>query len=277
MDPATYQEILRFGETVCSSLSCETVQKRMLPDFVRLTGGDMAGVCLLDHRSRFTLVSVLSVSPTLLYEIGEVSGPTECPLVRRANAVRFPVYDTMLFSDGRTYASTSQGAALVRYGFEHCLSAPLIHNGRLIGVVSIGREAGRPPYTMREAQIASHLSRFATIALANAEAHEATATATAKTEDRGPSVVETIRFSEAQRAAVRMAHRNVSAEVRDALSARELQVFELLVDGLTNAEIGHELGIALNTVKQHVRHIYEKLGARSRVEAVRMSAPAAAA
>lgn len=274
MDPATYPEVLRFGETVCSSLCSETVQKRMLPDFVRLTGGDMAGVCLLDQRQRFRLVSMLSVSSTLLYEFGEFAGPTDCPLAQRASTVRFPVHDMMLSSHGERYAHTPQGATLLRYGFEHCLTAPLIHGGRLIGLVSVAREAGRSAFTMREAQIADHLARFSTIALANADAHEASANA-ARYHD-GPSPVETIRFSSAQKAAVRTAHGGVTPEVRALLSMREVQVFELLADGLTNAEIGRELGIALNTVKQHVRHIYDKLGARSRVEAVRMSTAAAA-
>jgi DNA-binding NarL/FixJ family response regulator len=53
----------------------------------------------------------------------------------------------------------------------------------------------------------------------------------------------------------------------DVLSARECEVLTLVVDGCSNAEIAQELGIARNTVKNHLRSILAKLGARNRVQA----------
>lgn len=52
------------------------------------------------------------------------------------------------------------------------------------------------------------------------------------------------------------------------LSERELEVLGLLARSLPNRAIAEELGISENTVKNHVRNILEKLGLRSRVEAV---------
>jgi DNA-binding NarL/FixJ family response regulator len=49
-----------------------------------------------------------------------------------------------------------------------------------------------------------------------------------------------------------------------ALSPREKEVYDLLCDGLSNAEIARRLFISHATVKVHVRHIYDKLGIRSR-------------
>jgi ATP/maltotriose-dependent transcriptional regulator MalT len=56
----------------------------------------------------------------------------------------------------------------------------------------------------------------------------------------------------------------------DQLSPRELEVFELMAHGRTNRQIAQTLFIAESTTKVHVRHIFEKLGVRSRVEAVRV-------
>lgn len=53
------------------------------------------------------------------------------------------------------------------------------------------------------------------------------------------------------------------------LSPREREVLELVAQGLTNEEIAKLLYISLSTTKVHVRHILEKLGVRSRVEAAR--------
>ena len=53
----------------------------------------------------------------------------------------------------------------------------------------------------------------------------------------------------------------------DLLSPREQEVLLLLAEGLSNTEIAAELGIAVNTVRNHVRNILEKLGLRNRVQA----------
>lgn len=52
------------------------------------------------------------------------------------------------------------------------------------------------------------------------------------------------------------------------LSARELAVLQELAAGLSNKEIARRLDVSPNTVKTHVAHLYEKLGARRRTEAV---------
>lgn len=51
------------------------------------------------------------------------------------------------------------------------------------------------------------------------------------------------------------------------LSPRELEVYELLAQGRTNPQIAQALYISDSTAKVHVKHILEKLGVRTRVEA----------
>jgi DNA-binding NarL/FixJ family response regulator len=52
------------------------------------------------------------------------------------------------------------------------------------------------------------------------------------------------------------------------LTHREQEVLELIAEGLTVKEIADRASVSNNTVRTHIRHIYEKLQVRSRVEAV---------
>jgi len=63
--------------------------------------------------------------------------------------------------------------------------------------------------------------------------------------------------------AARLAERRAMPE----LSSRELQVLALIVKGRSNKEIGSDLGVAENTVKNHVKVILDKLGVADRTGA----------
>jgi LuxR family maltose regulon positive regulatory protein len=52
------------------------------------------------------------------------------------------------------------------------------------------------------------------------------------------------------------------------LSEREIEVLQLIAEGLTNPEIASRLYLSLNTVKVHTRNIYGKLGVHNRTLAV---------
>lgn len=63
-------------------------------------------------------------------------------------------------------------------------------------------------------------------------------------------------------------HREVASARRPALTGREVEVLQSIAAGMTSREIGDKLFISENTVKNHVRNILDKLGLRSRNEAV---------
>ena len=52
----------------------------------------------------------------------------------------------------------------------------------------------------------------------------------------------------------------------DALTPRERQIAFLAAQGLTNRQIGAETGLSINTVSNHLKRVYAKLGVQSRTE-----------
>lgn len=62
--------------------------------------------------------------------------------------------------------------------------------------------------------------------------------------------------------------RGLKRDPREDLTAREKTMLAALARGRTNTELAAELGISINTVKFHLRNLYEKLGFRNRAQAI---------
>ena len=94
--------------------------------------------------------------------------------------------------------------------------------------------------------------RFAEIALETPSRHRMTMIFT---RSRNPRLVRHVPAEE----------RIVPIDQRSVLTPRERDVHALLITGLTNRQIAEALFLSEKTVKVHVRHIYDKLGVRSRI------------
>lgn len=56
----------------------------------------------------------------------------------------------------------------------------------------------------------------------------------------------------------------------DALTARQREVADLLLQGMRNQDIAESMGISLHTVRRHLEQIFRRLGVNNRRDAVRM-------
>lgn len=63
-------------------------------------------------------------------------------------------------------------------------------------------------------------------------------------------------------------HRSPPPKPDHSLTAREQQVLDLLIDGKAYKEIAHDLGVSIDTVRTHVRKVYDKLHIHSRTEII---------
>jgi two-component system, NarL family, response regulator DevR len=102
----------------------------------------------------------------------------------------------------------------------------------------------------------------------------------------GPQIAEAVRrvadgemlISASKLASLLGRRREVAGQDRDrarqlaSLTEREYEVLQLMTQGMDNREIASRLSVAYPTVRSHVRKVLEKLGARSRLEAVAKAA-----
>ena len=122
----------------------------------------------------------------------------------------------------------------------HVMAGPIIDRGRLVGAVGCTREKSMPAFDTQ------NLADLSAICL-----HLSVWSATVRS---APSVTP----KEPQNQLFKT----------NRLTPRELQIAELVALGRTNAEIGHELWITENSVKQALKRMFRKLKVASRAEMV---------
>ena len=73
--------------------------------------------------------------------------------------------------------------------------------------------------------------------------------------------------NELRRIAGALATPRLGVDIDVSLTQREVEVVKYLVDGLRNKEIGDEMDISYETIKEHVQHILRKVGVTDRTQA----------
>lgn len=230
------------------------VHELALTHLPRLVGADAAGLYLLDERHQPREVTRFGASDSLVHEL-ESLGRTSDPFLRQVLRTRRPVDNCSLYNTPTWPKHCERGRVLAAYGFAHSMIVPLFHDGRLIGTINLARSRGSSEFTLDDARLAMELGRFASIAVTNSA--------------ESPGVASVSRITSPAVHSVGVRDGRHSGEAAACLTPRERAVLELAAAGLRNEEIAGELTVTVHTVKQHLKHAYEKLGVRSRVEAIR--------
>ena len=146
----------------------------------------------------------------------------------------------------------------------HVMAGPIVNSGQLVGTVGCTREKSMPAFDTQ------NLADLSAICL-----HLSVWTATVRSLSLNVSVGETCStdigklqpqsFKTDSLSFGTLCERDSKAE---RLTSRELQIAELVALGRTNAEIGNELWITENSVKQALKRMFRKLEVSSRAEMV---------
>ncbi|MBW4689175.1 MAG: LuxR family transcriptional regulator [Komarekiella atlantica HA4396-MV6] len=121
-----------------------------------------------------------------------------------------------------------------RHDHEHVMTGPIVCDGRLVGTLNLARDKGNPAFNGNDladlSALCIHLS--------------------------------------AKMATLRTKPNTSKSLLATPLTARELEIAELVAQGLTNAEIGEKLWITQNSVKQALKRMFRKLKVSARTEMV---------
>ena len=121
-----------------------------------------------------------------------------------------------------------------RSDHEHVMTGPIVCNGRLVGTFNLARDKGNPAFNGNDladlSALCIHLS--------------------------------------AKMATLRTKPKTSNSLLVCPLTARELEIADLVAQGLTNAEIGEKLWITQNSVKQALKRMFRKLKVSARAEMV---------
>ncbi|QIR36102.1 LuxR family transcriptional regulator [Tolypothrix sp. PCC 7910] len=128
----------------------------------------------------------------------------------------------------------------------HVMAGPIINRHQLVGVVGCTREKSMPTFDTQNltdlSSICLHLSVWA---------------ATVNSQPNGTAKSQHYAFQS-----------DACGGLRQRLTPRELQIAQLVASGLTNAEIGNQLWITENSVKQALKRMFRKLEVSSRAQMV---------
>lgn len=139
----------------------------------------------------------------------------------------------------------------------HVMAGPIVNCGQLVGIVGCTREKSMPAFDTQNladlSAICLHLSIWAAtvrspLAQAGYGLSRSVSVDTVILKDIGKSPQQSFKS--------------------DRLTARELQIAELVALGRTNAQIGNELWITENSVKQALKRMFRKLEVSSRAEMI---------
>ncbi|MDH6060207.1 LuxR C-terminal-related transcriptional regulator [Chrysosporum bergii ANA360D] len=122
-----------------------------------------------------------------------------------------------------------------RHDHEHVMTGPIVGDGRLVGTLNLARNQGTEAFTTDDLADFSALCIHLSAKLATLRAQK-------------PKLSNSLLVSP--------------------LTPRELEIAQLVAQGLTNAEIGRQLWITQNSVKQALKRMFRKLGVSARSEMV---------
>ncbi|TYQ27787.1 GAF domain-containing protein [Pseudanabaena sp. UWO311] len=190
------------------------------------------GIYLLNPDNGFDSVDTNGVSDTFIEQYQKF-GKSIDPVLRYVVQYHAPAHEELVLPDGTWKQSELYQRCCSTYDHEHIMTGPIVGQGQLIGTVNFARIGHVPAFNQLDlASLGAVCTHFSA------------------------------RLAELRKQSF------VPNPMIDRLTSREIQIANLAAKGLTNAEIGAELWITQNSVKQALKRMFRKLEVSARTEMV---------
>jgi DNA-binding CsgD family transcriptional regulator len=191
------------------------------------------GIYLLDTENNLASVDTKGVSDTFIERYQKL-GKSVDPVLRYVEQYHAPAHEELVLPRGAWKQSELYQRCCSEYDHEHIMTGPIVGRGQLIGTVHFARVGETPAFSLHELASLGAVCTHLSACLA---------------ELRKPALL-------------------TSDLTLQRLTPREVQIATLVAKGLTNAEIGAELWITQNSVKQALKRMFRKLDVSARTEMV---------
>ena len=276
--------ILQIGESFAATLRLDAVLDNVIESGMRLAGGDSGSVMLLSDDGR-GLVVTAAVGPRAQIILGSRQ-PAGASVA--GQALQSSSHMLVQGIAGREGGPKSDHPQDLGWG----LVMPLQVASRLVGVLNINTHVKREALPADRVSLLGILAHQAAIMIEVGRLYQDLALKERRLElfvdrflrlqseqrqvspapNRQVGVNDVLRSTvEAYSRTLRSSADGMPDDVAERLSARELEVLALIVEGLTNKEIASRLCLSPDTVKNHVVHIIQKLGVSDRTQAAVMA------
>ena len=222
-----------FFKAIANASSEVELRLRFMDGVSEYFGVQRWGIYLLDEEQRLASVDVVGVSDSFV-ERYEQFGKTVDPLLQYVLENHAPAHEELVLPKGAWKKSELYQRCCSGHDHEHIMTGPIVGRGKLIGTVHFARVGDTPAFNIHD------LARLGAVCT---------------------------HFS-SRLAGLRQQSALASNPYLKRLTPREVQIANLVAQGLTNAAIGEELWITQNTVKQALKRMFRKLSVSSRTEMV---------
>lgn len=190
------------------------------------------GIYLLDADIGLASVDARGVSDGFVEQYQKF-GKAVDPVLKYVLEYHAPAHEELVLPKGTWKQSELYKRCCSTYDHEHIMTGPLVGHGQLVGTINFARIGHVPAFNQLDLASLGAVCTHFSARLA---------------ELRKPSLAPN--------------------PIRNCLTPRELQIANLVAKGLTNAEIGAELWITQNSVKQALKRMFRKLEVSARTEMV---------
>jgi DNA-binding CsgD family transcriptional regulator len=220
-------------QAIATAPTEQALRFRFMDGISEYFGVQRWGIYLLNDENQLASFDVVGVSDVFVERYEEI-GRSVDPVLQYVLENHAPAHEELVLPVGEWKKSQLYQRCCSEHDHEHIMTGPIVGRGQLIGTVHFARVGDTPT--------------FSSVDLANLGA-VCTHTSACLAELRRQSSIAPNSFFKR-------------------LTPREIQIANLVAKGLTNAEIGIELWITQNSVKQALKRMFKKLEVSARTEMV---------